>query len=93
MNKTNINYLVDLGMAAAFLLSLVTGILKYRGLLHLLARFDIYLPTHIFTRLHEWGGAALGSFVLLHLVLHWHWITATTRKLVTRRRGGKHGNN
>jgi hypothetical protein len=36
---------------------------------------------------HEWLGAGLGVVLLVHLTLHWDWVTRTTRKLL--RRGGR----
>lgn len=36
---------------------------------------------------HEWLGIGLGAALLVHLTLHWDWVTRTTRKLL--RRGGR----
>lgn len=34
--------------------------------------------------LHEWIGAAFGATILLHLLLHWEWLAATTRRFLGR---------
>jgi Domain of unknown function (DUF4405) len=36
---------------------------------------------------HEWLGIGLGVVLLVHLTLHWDWVTRTTRKLL--RPGGR----
>jgi hypothetical protein len=33
---------------------------------------------------HEWLGIGLGAVLLVHLTLHWDWVTRTTRKLLRR---------
>ncbi|MFI5067437.1 MAG: DUF4405 domain-containing protein [Streptosporangiales bacterium] len=37
--------------------------------------------------IHEWLGIGLGLVLLVHLTLHWDWVTRTTRRLL--RRGGR----
>jgi hypothetical protein len=34
--------------------------------------------------LHEWLGLGLGLVVIVHLALHWDWVTRTTRQLLRR---------
>ena len=36
------------------------------------------------TAIHEWLGVVLGLVFLLHIILHWKWITACTRQFLTR---------
>lgn len=33
---------------------------------------------------HEWLGLVFGGALIYHLLLHWQWITATTRQLFSR---------
>jgi len=35
--------------------------------------------------IHEWLGIGLGIALLLHLTLHWDWVTRTTRRLLRPR--------
>ena len=34
--------------------------------------------------IHEWLGIAFGAAIITHLLLHWRWIVATTRRIVSR---------
>jgi len=34
--------------------------------------------------IHEWLGLALGSALIVHLLLHWKWVTSVARKWRTR---------
>ncbi|MFN8440591.1 MAG: DUF4405 domain-containing protein [Caldilineaceae bacterium] len=34
--------------------------------------------------IHEWLGIVLGGALVYHLLLHWQWIVALTRKIVSR---------
>jgi len=76
------NYFVDLGMAIAFLFVLITGILKYPGLLPAFGIYHSELPMAQISRLHDWSGIILATLVFLHLALHWTWIVRTTKRIV-----------
>jgi hypothetical protein len=76
MNKAKINYLVDLGMAIAFVLVAVTGILKFPA-------FGGKVRDYML--LHDWAGIALAAFVLLHLILHRQWIISMTKNFFKRK--------
>ncbi len=78
MKRTTLNYIVNLGLLTAFSVVFLTGIGKFPLLLRFLARYRIYLPSNQITLVHEWGGVTLGSFILLHIVLHWKWIVTVT---------------
>ncbi|HUT64919.1 MAG TPA: DUF4405 domain-containing protein [Spirochaetota bacterium] len=86
MNRKILNYWIDVGMAVSFLLVLVTGLLKYKRLLLWLADIGVYLPTYAITEIHKYAGAAIGLFVLVHLVLHFKWIAAVTRSMAGRKK-------
>lgn len=75
MNKTKMNYFVNLGMAISFVIVAVTGILK----LPAFGRQRNYML------LHDWAGIVLAGFVLLHLILHWNWIKCTTKNCIFKR--------
>ncbi len=34
--------------------------------------------------IHEWLGIALGAAIVTHLLLHWQWIVATTKRIVSK---------
>lgn len=77
MNKTKINYWVDLVIALAFVLSAVSGIIflfPYSGSTALGITYSAW------DMMHTWGSLLMIAGVLAHLVLHWKWIVAMTRK-------------
>ena len=76
MNKLKLNYFVDIGMAIAFVIVAVTGILKLPALGG---------GTRDFMLLHDWSGVVLAVFVLLHLILHWNWIVCMTKSCIFKK--------
>lgn len=38
--------------------------------------------------IHEWLGIAFGAAIVTHLLLHWQWIVAVTRRFFARMPGG-----
>lgn len=85
MNRTAINYIVDVFLGISFLLVFTTGLLKWRGwteVFESLLGTKFHMPTVIF--IHDWSGLLLGLLVLVHLVLHWNWIVCMTRRYLGR---------
>ena len=76
MNKLKLNYFVDIGMAIAFVIVTVTGILKLPALGG---------QTEAYMFLHDWSGVVLAAFVLLHLILHWNWIVCMTKSCIFKK--------
>jgi hypothetical protein len=91
VKRNALNYAVDMGMLLSFAAVLMTGIAKYPLLLRLLARNGVYLPSSEITLIHEWGGAVLAVFTLVHLVLHWRWMMSATRRLWRSGKGKEAG--
>jgi hypothetical protein len=87
VKRTTLNYIVNLGLLASFSVVFLTGMGKFPLLLRSLARNGLYLPSNQITLVHEWGGVSLGSFILLHIVLHWKWIVSVTRQYLKRKGG------
>lgn len=80
MKRSVLNYIVDIGMLLSFVAVLLTGIVKFPILLRMLARRGVYLPSNGITLIHEWGGAMMAAFILLHLILHWNWVLSSTKR-------------
>jgi len=93
INKARINYFVDLIIAAAFVLTAVSGLVLffagsggYQG-----GRNPRYLREVLlwsrwtWKALHDWGGIAMAAGVVAHLALHWKWAVCMTRNLLHRR--------
>ncbi|MEM4263638.1 MAG: DUF4405 domain-containing protein [Candidatus Woesearchaeota archaeon] len=70
MDRIKLNYFVDLGLAVSFVITAVTGILKFPA---------FGGRARDFMLLHDWAGIALAAFVLLHLILHWNWMVCMTK--------------
>jgi hypothetical protein len=87
MNKNDLNYWVDAVMLLAFLAVGVTGLSKFLALRGFLLSVD-YIVVSI---VHDYSGVVLVLTVAFHLILHFSWIVATTkRKLgISRPSAGK----
>lgn len=79
MNKTQLKYYVDLGMGSMFILSFITGLMKWP------TRIIGGMGQHSFgTVIHDFSGLFLGVFVFFHLLLNWNWIVCMTKKCIFR---------
>lgn len=87
MRRTTLNFIVDLAAWVAMILLGATGlIVRYvlpagsggrgGGSQLLLWGFG----RHDWGALHFWLSIALGVLIVLHIVLHWNWVCATTRR-------------
>ena len=79
MNKSLANYIIDISMGIAFIVSFITGILKWPGLLRFLHLNSGNLPMLQITIIHDWSGLIMGILALAHIVLHWSWIVCITK--------------
>jgi hypothetical protein len=89
MKRSDVNYLLDAGLAIAFLGVFLTGVIKFPDILRFFARIGIIFPTRTFTTIHKWSGAAMGGLVFLHLVLHWRWIVKATKSYFRGKASGE----
>lgn len=81
MEKTNLRYIVDLGLAVFFIGVAVTGIMKWspvRSALGLV--WGTPLMTNI-SLIHDYSGIAMTLLVLVHLFLNRKWIICETKNL------------
>jgi hypothetical protein len=76
MERPKLLFIVDACLGLAFLSVALTGILKSRFMFSLTRT----LPWYIITPVHDWSGIALVVCAILHIVLHWQWIVAMTKK-------------
>lgn len=82
MKRSDLNYFIDIGMGATFLITFVTGVIKFREILIFFARMDIYFSMYWINFLHDWIGVLMGVFVVSHLALHYRWIKVMTKKYI-----------
>lgn len=71
MDRTKLNYLIDIGLLISGIIVIVTGILKLEIFRLRLMNLNI---------IHDWSGIIFAVFVLIHLVLHFKWLIAVTKK-------------
>ncbi len=90
MKRIDLNYLIDVAMAVSFLLCFITGLIKFPSVLVYVLQVYGSLPLYQITWVHDYSGLAFGILGVIHLVLHWDWLVAMTRrKLSTTKRETK----
>lgn len=77
MNKTKVNYWIDLVIAFAFLFSAISGIVF---LFPMSSSTILGITYKVWDQIHTWGSLLMIGGVLAHLILHWKWIIAMTKK-------------
>jgi hypothetical protein len=60
---------VDLFLVVFFLSVLITGLIKFPGLLSSLGLGDVVLPMKLITNIHDNSGVMFALFVVLHVLL------------------------
>ncbi|NOQ37276.1 DUF4405 domain-containing protein [archaeon] len=82
MNRTKLNYWIDVGLALSFFICFITGLIKWPGAIKIIG-VSAYKALHVpnISMLHDWSGLIMGLLVLIHLVLHWEWIVCVTKSI------------
>ena len=90
MNRTKLNYWIDVGLALSFFTCFITGLIKWPGLVRIIGA-PAYRTLHVknISLLHDWSGLIMGLLVIIHLVLHWKWIVVVTKSIF--KKGDKNG--
>jgi len=83
VNKARVNYWVDAGIGLAFVLSAASG-LVFLLPMEWTAGGIVGISMRSWSQVHTWSSLAMISGVVLHVVLHWKWISAMTRCLVPK---------
>jgi hypothetical protein len=79
MNKSKMNYWVDMVTGLAFLLSATSGIVF---LLPVSQTAVLGISYILWNQLHTWGSLLMIGGVFTHLVLHWKWMVRMTKHYV-----------
>lgn len=92
MKKATLNYIVDCGIALAFLLSAVSGLvflvpLTWLNLSPEVTPAFLGVSLRVWNDLHTYASLAMIGGVILHLILHWTWIMTMTRRTFGRKQG------
>ena len=90
MSKARLNYVLDVVIGVAFLLSALTGMAfllmgegGYQGGRNPQFQTDLLgISRATWSDLHALGGLVMITGVVLHLALHWKWILCVTRRMV-----------
>jgi|APSaa5957512622_1039677.scaffolds.fasta_scaffold41988_3 hypothetical protein len=79
MKRDDFNYIVDMIIFISLIVVFITGIMKWPGLLR---GFGIEnVPWRNISKIHDWSGLVMGIGALLHLILHWSFISCKTKNL------------
>jgi hypothetical protein len=81
MNPIKINYIINAGLALAFVMNCATGLMKFSwfwSLTHLNYRSVNF---RFLSFVHDWSGIILLFLIMTHLVLHWRWIISTIKAI------------
>jgi len=82
MNRTKLNYWIDVGLAMSFFACFITGLIKWPGLVKMIG-VPAYKALHVsgISLVHDWSGIIMGALIFVHLALQWKWIVAVTKKV------------
>ena len=80
MNKTKVNYWVDVAIGISFLASAVSGLVFFFD--NGTGTTSLGLSFRVWDSLHTWGGMIMIAGVAAHLVLHWNWIVGMTKRMI-----------
>ncbi|MBN2006079.1 MAG: DUF4405 domain-containing protein [Anaerolineae bacterium] len=92
MNKVKMNYLLDVVIGLAFLVSAITGVAflflgsgGYQG-----GRNPVFqtaflgIERTVWSDLHTLGSLVMIAGVGVHLILHWNWIVCVTKQMLPK---------
>jgi len=86
-----VNYIVDLIIAAAFVVASITGIVfllptSWIGISESGEPGMLGVSMAMWNTLHEWSALIMIGGAILHVVLHWRWVVTMTRRAFRRPR-------
>ena len=85
MDKVKIKYFVDIGLAMSFLISVITGIIKFPGLTKYFTSIYRVITPFYMAKIHDWSGIAMAFLVFVHLALNWKWIVVMTKNIFVKK--------
>jgi len=89
LSKSRLNLLVDGMIGVGFLVEAISGYILavvlpssgYQGGRNLDRLESFIISRHSWLALHDWFAVVICLGVLVHIVLHWRWITCIVRNL------------
>ena len=85
MKRNTLLYIVDVLLFVLSIIVVISGVIKFPGLLPLINIDPFSLPQAEITFLHDWIGIVLTGLTMVHIILNWKWIKAMSKKLIDRR--------
>lgn len=87
--RTRVNWLLDLTVFSSALLASLSGIYflyftsgGYQGGRNALYGMTLWFARSTWSDLHIWAGVVMVLMVTIHLIYHWNWVVAMTKKLL-----------
>jgi hypothetical protein len=85
IKRNTVLYIIDLFLLILICISLITGLIKFPGLLRNIGIEYLTIPFHLVSIIHDWSGLFMGILIFIHLILHWLWMVQMTKKIISRR--------
>jgi hypothetical protein len=85
MKKNVINYFIDVGLIITFLISFITALIKFPGLLQKLGINQHMLPLNRVSIIHDWSGILMSALVMAHLFLLWCRVWTMTKTILFKK--------
>ncbi len=90
MSKTHLNFALDALIAVAFIFSALSGVVflfagsgGYQGGANAAFQTTVLgVSRWVWSDLHTWASLIMIAGVLLHVVLHWKWVTCVVKRMV-----------
>ncbi len=89
MNKVRINYVVDVFLIVSFVITAFTSVIIFlflpSGVKQGGYQEFLGLTKSIWSGIHNYTGLIMIVLSLVHLILHWNWVIAMTKKIFKRK--------
>ncbi len=89
MEKSKINYFIDLLILIFFVINSITGLIIFFFLPTGVKRggYQVFLGIikQNWVIIHNWSGILLILLIAIHLILHWNWIVYMTKSLLQKK--------
>ncbi|MCD4666551.1 DUF4405 domain-containing protein [archaeon] len=71
MNKAKLHYIIDVILLLVFIITALTGLIMFFFLTGGIK--------HSWSIIHKWAGIIMVLIALIHIILHWKWLTNITK--------------
>lgn len=85
MERSKINYIVDMLMVLSFFVVAVTGLVLFLFLNGRGGGRFFGSIRHTYVSIHNWSGMIFIILVIVHLILHWDWIVCMTKNVFAKK--------